>query len=79
MSTHPHGLLTARDLRPLIGALLITAFVMGLEIAVGVLSHSLALLADAGHMATDTAALGMSLFACWIARQPATRTKTYGF
>ena len=79
MSTHPHGLLTARDLRPLVGALFITVFVMGLEIAAGLLSHSLALLADAGHMATDTAALGMSLFAGWIARQPATRTKTYGF
>jgi cobalt-zinc-cadmium efflux system protein len=52
---------------------------MILEIVVGVLSHSLALLADAGHMATDAAALGMSLAASWIARQPATRTKTYGF
>ncbi|MDO8730597.1 MAG: cation diffusion facilitator family transporter [Candidatus Omnitrophota bacterium] len=66
-------------MRPLVGALLITAAVMVLEIVVGLLSHSLALLADAGHMATDAAALGMSLFACWIARQPATRTKTYGF
>jgi cobalt-zinc-cadmium efflux system protein len=79
MSTHSHGLPAARDLRPLTGALLVTVFVMGLEIVAGLLSHSLALLADAGHMATDAAALGMSLFACWIARQPATRTKTYGF
>jgi len=52
---------------------------MALEIIVGLLSHSLALLADAGHMATDVAALGMSLAAFWIARQPATHTKTYGF
>ena len=52
---------------------------MVLEIVVGLLSHSLALLADAGHMATDAAALGMSLAASWIAQQPATRTKTYGF
>lgn len=59
--------------------MVITVGVMVLEIAVGFLSRSLALLADAGHMATDAAALGMSLFACWIARQPATRTKTYGF
>ncbi len=79
MSKHPHEPLITRNLRPLVGALLITAAVMVLEIVVGLLSHSLALLADAGHMATDTAALGMSLFACWIARQPATRTKTYGF
>ena len=59
--------------------MLMTASVMVLEIIVGWLSHSLALLADAGHMATDVAALGMSLAAIWITRQPATRTKTYGF
>ncbi len=58
---------------------MITAGVMVLEIVVGFLSHSLALLADAGHMATDAAALGMSLAAVWITHQPATRTKTYGF
>ncbi len=68
-----------RNARPLMVALLITAAVMVLEIAAGLLSHSLALLADAGHMATDAAALGMSLAAVWITRQPATRTKTYGF
>lgn len=79
MSEHSHDPLTTRTASPLVGALIITAGVMVLEIIVGLLSNSLALLADAGHMATDTAALGMSLFACWIVRQPATRTKTYGF
>lgn len=79
MSDHSHDPLTARAASPLAGALIITAGVMVLEIVAGLLSNSLALLADAGHMATDAAALGMSLFACWIARQPATRTKTYGF
>jgi cobalt-zinc-cadmium efflux system protein len=79
MSRHPHIPVIPRSLRPLALALLITASVMVLEIIVGLLSHSLALLADAGHMATDAAALGMSLAASLIARQPATRTKTYGF
>ncbi len=79
MSTHPHGLLSERSLRPLVITLSITAGVMVLEIVVGLLSHSLALLADAGHMATDAAALAMTLTASWIAHQPATRTKTYGF
>lgn len=78
MSTHRHDI-TKRNLQPLTVALGITVLVMVLEILAGLLSHSLSLLADAGHMATDAAALGMSLFACWIARQPATRTKTYGF
>jgi len=79
MSRHPHEPLIPRSFRPLVLALLITTSVMMLEILVGLLSHSLALLADAGHMATDAAALGMSLLAAWIASQPATRTKTYGF
>ncbi len=79
MSEHPHDPLTARSPWPLIAAAVITAGVMVLEIIVGLLSHSLALLADAGHMATDVAALGMSLAALWLARQPATHTKTYGF
>ena len=57
----------------------ITVAVMILEIVIGLLSHSLALLADAGHMATDAAALGMSLAAIWITQQPATRRNTYGF
>ncbi|MBI3333344.1 MAG: cation transporter [Candidatus Omnitrophica bacterium] len=60
-------------------ALFITVGVTVLEVVVGFLSHSLALLADAGHMVTDAAALAMSLAASRIARQPATRTKTYGF
>lgn len=79
MSKHPHAPLTARSPWPLVAASVITAGVMVLEIIVGLLSHSLALLADAGHMATDVAALGMTLAASWMARQPATRTKTYGF
>jgi len=79
MSTHPHDLLTERNLRPLVAALVVTLGVMVLEIIVGLLSHSLALLADAGHMATDVVAMGMSFAAVWITRQPATRTKTYGF
>ncbi len=79
MSTHPHGLLSERSLRPLVIALSITVGVMVLEIVAGLISHSLALLADAGHTATDAAALAMTLAASWIAHQPATRTKTYGF
>ena len=79
MSQHPHHPVSARSLNPLVIALGVTAAFMVVEIVVGILSRSLALLADAGHMATDAAALGMTLAASWIARQPATRTKTYGF
>ena len=49
-----------------------------IEIAGGLLTNSLALLADAGHMLTDTAGLGIALTAVWFASRPATRTRSYG-
>ena len=49
------------------------------EFAGGWLTNSLALMADAGHMLTDAAALGLSLFALRFAARPATAQKTYGF
>jgi cobalt-zinc-cadmium efflux system protein len=53
--------------------------IMVAEIIGGVLSNSLALLSDAGHMLTDALALGLSLFAMNLARRPATPTKTFGY
>jgi cobalt-zinc-cadmium efflux system protein len=52
---------------------------MVLEITVGVLAHSLALLSDAGHMLTDAAAIGLSLVAARLAFRPAQGALTYGF
>ncbi len=49
------------------------------EIIGGVLSNSLALLSDAGHMFTDTLALALSFFAMKFAGMPATEKKTFGF
>jgi cobalt-zinc-cadmium efflux system protein len=49
------------------------------EIIGGWLSNSLALLADAGHMFSDVAALGLSLFAVWVAERPADSRRTYGY
>jgi cobalt-zinc-cadmium efflux system protein len=45
----------------------------------GWLTGSLALLADAGHMLADVAALGLSLFASWIGRRPTTPKLTFGY
>jgi cobalt-zinc-cadmium efflux system protein len=53
--------------------------IMVAEVIGGVLSNSLALLSDAGHMLTDALALGLSLFAMNLARRPATSTKTFGY
>jgi cobalt-zinc-cadmium efflux system protein len=60
-------------------ALVIVAVVMAVEIAGGLLSNSLALLGDAGHMLVDALALALSLIALNLARKPATATRTYGF
>jgi cobalt-zinc-cadmium efflux system protein len=49
------------------------------EVAGGLLTGSLALLADAGHMLTDVLGLGMTIAAMWFAHRPATPDRTYGF
>ncbi len=49
------------------------------EVAGGLWTHSLALLADAGHMLTDVGGLGLALFAIKLAEKPATPEKTYGY
>lgn len=68
-----------RDRRVLGAALAATSLFLFAEVAGGLLTNSLALLADAAHMLADVGALGMSLFAVWLAGRPATDTKTYGY
>lgn len=75
--THPPS--DHRPQRPLKAALFITAAVMLVEVAGGLLSRSLALLADAGHMLTDAAALGLALFAFWLSSRPASARHTFGW
>ncbi len=65
--------------QPLVIALVITGTLLIVEIVGGLLTNSLALLADAGHMATDVAALGLALFAVWLARRPSTPERSFGF
>jgi cobalt-zinc-cadmium efflux system protein len=79
--THTHGHTHARtgDRRALAGALaLIVAFMLA-EVVAGLLAGSLALLADAGHMLTDAAALALALFAATLATKPAQGRWTFGF
>jgi cobalt-zinc-cadmium efflux system protein len=65
--------------RQLTLALTITAIWFVIEMAGGIYANSLALLADAAHMLTDLAALGLSLFALKISHRPATHEMTYGY
>jgi cobalt-zinc-cadmium efflux system protein len=60
-------------------SLLLTFGFVALELIVGARAHSLALVSDAGHNLTDGLALALSWYALWIARKPATPTRTYGF
>ncbi len=61
------------------GALILTSIFLVAEVIGGLVSNSLTLLADAGHMLTDVGALAFSLFVVWLAKQPSTPQKTYGY
>src|SRR4051812_20694185 len=65
--------------RALTWALVLTVIILIAEGVGGWLSNSLALLADAGHVFTDAGALGLSLFVAWLARQPGSQAKTFGY
>ena len=69
----------SKSLRNLKVALGLTFVYMLAEAVGGWLTNSLALLADAGHMLTDVAALSLTLAAIWFAEKPATPNKTYGY
>ena len=68
-----------RGTRALRIALALTALFLVAEVVGGILSNSLALLADAGHMATDVGALALSLFVAWFSRLRTTPEKTFGY
>lgn len=76
MAGHTHGATSGRGLWLSLGLTL--AFV-GLEAYFGQRAHSLALLSDAGHNASDALALGLAAYAIWVARRPATPGKTFGY
>jgi cobalt-zinc-cadmium efflux system protein len=76
---HDHrGELRALSQRRLWWALSINAVFLLVELVGGILTHSLALLADSGHMFTDVAALGLALFVAHLAKRPATAERTFG-
>ncbi len=76
---HRHGVGGDADARYLAVALTLIAGFMIIEVAAAVVSGSMALLADAGHMLVDAGALGASLWAVRLAGRPAVGIWTYGF
>ena len=75
---HAHDLRGASK-RSLIIALALIGTFMFVEVVGGILSGSLALLADAAHMLTDAAAIVLALFAMWLSNRPASAGSTFGF
>ena len=65
--------------RALAIALVLTASYTVVEVVGGIVSGSLALLADAVHMLSDNVALALALVAAWLATKPATPERTYGY
>ncbi|HSD91639.1 MAG TPA: cation diffusion facilitator family transporter [Methyloceanibacter sp.] len=76
---HSQGLADANNERRMGLAALLTGGFMLAEVVGGIVAGSLALLADAGHMLTDFAALALAWFGFRLARRPADWKRTYGF
>lgn len=76
---HCHSDSRSGQQKNLLIVLLMTGTFMVIEVVGGLFTGSLALLADAGHMLTDVAALGLSAFAMWMAARPSTPEKSYGY
>ena len=69
----------SRNKRNLVIVFALTTLYLAVEVVGGLWTGSLALLADAGHMLTDVAGVGLALFAIWFAERPATPERTYGY
>lgn len=78
-SGHSHGQVRAGHEKKLLMALLLTTAFMIAEVIGAWVTGSLALLSDAAHMFTDSAALAISVLAFQIAKRPADSTRTFGY
>lgn len=75
---HGHASASARHRTPLAIAFTLTASFAAVELVVGVVTRSLALISDAAHMGTDVVGLGMALAAITLASRPSTSQRTFG-
>jgi cobalt-zinc-cadmium efflux system protein len=76
---HTHGTAAFADRSRLVAVFALTLTVLIVELVGAVLSNSLALLADAGHMFTDVGGIGLALLAIWFAARPASIGRTFGY
>ena len=76
---HSHAAVSKSNERALWLSLCLTGTFMIAEVIAGLLSNSLALISDAAHMFTDTAALAIALVAIRVGRRPADKKRTFGY
>ena len=76
---HAHGSAAAAHRGRLVAVLVLSLAILAVEVVGGIAANSLALLADAGHMLTDVAGVGMALLAIWFARRSPTNGRTFGY
>ncbi len=76
---HHHHVHREGSKKALLAVFILTSVYMVTEAVGGWMTNSLALLADAGHMFTDAAALGLSFGAMWLASRPPTPAKSFGY
>ena len=74
---HDHG--RGADRRALAITFVLTVAFTMVEVVGGLITGSLALLADAGHMLSDALSLGVALFAVWLAGRPSTPNRSFGY
>lgn len=76
---HGHAVSADADRRYLVGALALIAGFMVIEVVIGVIANSIALISDAAHMLTDASAIVLALIAMRIAARPAKGAYTFGW
>ncbi len=76
---HAHASAAAGHRGRLVAVLFLSLAILGIEVIGGIAANSLALLADAGHMLTDVAGVGMALLAIWFAGRSPTTGRTFGY
>jgi len=76
LHTHSHGHASGRVLAWSLAA---TTIFVAVELTAGIVAHSLALISDAGHNATDALALALAWFAIFIQHKPADESRTFGY
>jgi cobalt-zinc-cadmium efflux system protein len=76
---HAHRSASAVHRRRLAAVLGLTLVILAIEVAGAIASNSLALLADAGHMLTDVAGIGLALLAIWFAGRAPSSDRTFGY